>query len=340
MSGMNHKLGAAVIGARMGAAHARAYRSHPHVALRAVCDLDLEAGQKLASEVGADLCTTDYRDLLRRDDIHLVSVATPDAWHAEQTIAALEAGKHVLCEKPMAPTVAECEQMIAAAVRSDRKLMVGQVCRFTPGFTLARRLVASGRIGELYFVESEYAHDYARAPGIGGWRKDPVRKREPFLGGGCHSVDLLRWVAGEMESCFALANHKCLPDWPVDDCTAALYRFKSGANGKVLSAIGCKRPYTMRSVFWGTRGTLICDNTSPSIQLATDEYPEVREFTTLPVPVNNHNVGAEVGHFIAAVRGEALLECDGREGARTVAACLAAVESAGTGVVVSVRSDF
>jgi predicted dehydrogenase len=143
-----------------------------------------------------------------------------------------------------------------------------------------------------------------------------------------------------MTECFALANHKCLPDWPVDDCTVALYRFRGGAHGKVLSAIGCRRPYTMRSVFWGTRGTVICDNTSPCIQLATDEHPETRDFMSLPVAVNNHTVAADVGHFIDAVRGDAPLACDGREGARTVAACLAAVESAATGAPVPVRARF
>jgi len=337
---MSEKLGAAVLGGRMGAAHARAYAAHPHVELRAVCELDLELGRKVAGETGAALVTDDYRRVLEREDVQVVSVATPDPWHAEQTVAALEAGKDVLCEKPMAMSLSECERMIAAADRTGRTLMVGQVCRFTPGFLLAKRLVESGRIGDLYFVESEYAHDYSRVPGVGGWRVDPVRKREPFLGGGCHAVDLLRWVAGEMETCYALANRMCLTDWPVDDCTAALYRFRSGANGKVLSAIGCKRPYTMRSVFWGTRGTIICDNTSPTIQLSTDEHPECKEFMTLPVTLNNHNVTAEVGKFIEAVRGEAPLECDGREGARTVAACLAAVESAGTGQPVQVRTEF
>jgi predicted dehydrogenase len=334
---MPAKLGAAVIGGRMGAAHARAYAANPHTELRAVCDVDLEAARRVAAEHGAAVAVTDYRELLGRPDLQVISVASPDPWHAEQSTAALEAGLHVLCEKPMAPTLEECRRMIAAGIRAGRLLMVGQVCRFTPAFVLAKRLVEQGRIGELYYVESEYAHDYSRLPGVGGWRIDPVRKREPFLGGCCHSVDLLRWVGGEMVRCFALANRKCLPDWPVDDCTAALFELEGGGTARVLSAIGCKRPYTMRSVFWGTQGTIICDNTSPHLQLATAEHPEVREFMTLPVTVNNHNVTAEVGKFVAAVLGEVPLESDGREGARTVAACLAAVASAACGQPVAVE---
>src|SRR5438874_1424163 len=99
---MSEKLGAAVIGARMGGAHARAYAAHPEVELRAVCDLDRETAARLASETGAGTVTDDYRRLLDRADLQVISVATPDAWHEEQTVAALEAGKDVLCEKPMA----------------------------------------------------------------------------------------------------------------------------------------------------------------------------------------------------------------------------------------------
>jgi predicted dehydrogenase len=218
--------------------------------------------------------------------------------------------------------------------------MVGQVCRFAPGFVLAKRLVERGDIGELFFVESEYAHDYTHVGGIGGWRKDPAVRREPFVGGACHAVDLLRWVAGEMVECFAYSNRKVLTDWPVDDHTIAVYRFASGATGKVMCSIGCKRPYTMRSVFYGTKGTIICDNTSPAIQLHTTGLPEAREWITLPVNLASHNVSAEIDELVGCIRAGKPLVTDGREGARTVAACRAAVESAASGRPVAVRSEF
>ena len=182
----------------------------------------------------------------------------------------------MLCERPMATSVSECQAMIATADRSGRKLMVGQVCRFTPGFALARALVEGGRIGDLYFVESEYAHDYAKVPGsgAGGWTRcgnGSLPGRRVSRGGppplGC----------GRWRSAYALSNRKCLTGWPVDDCTAALYRFKSGANGKVLCAIAASAPRPCGERILGTRGTIIRDNTSPSIQLATDEHPQVRE---------------------------------------------------------------
>ncbi|NLC56162.1 MAG: Gfo/Idh/MocA family oxidoreductase [Armatimonadetes bacterium] len=334
------KLGAAVIGANMGAGHAVGYVNNPHTELRAVCDLNLESAQRLAAAHGAAVATANWEELLRRDDIQIVSVATPDPLHAPMTVACLEAGKHVLCEKPMALTLPECEEMIAAADRTGKLLMVGQVCRFAPGFRLTKHLIERGEIGELFFVESEYAHDYTHAVGAGNWRKDPKIKREPFVGGACHAVDLVRWIAGNMVECFAYSNHKVLTDWPVDDCTIATYKFENGVIGKVMCSIGCKRPYTMRSVFYGSKGTIISDNTSPSIQLYTQDLPTTLDWITLPVNLASHNVAAEIDELVACIVEGRPLATDGREGARTVAACRAAVESAATGKPVAVRTEF
>ena len=127
----------------------------------------------------------------------------------------------------------------------------------------------SGEIGRLFFADSEYAHNYDHALGHRGWRKDPRRPRNAFLGGACHAVDLVRWVAGDILEVSAYANHLALPDWPVDDCTVALFKFAGGAIGKVLGSIGCVRPYTMRSLFYGTEGTVLCDNRSEVIQVCS-----------------------------------------------------------------------
>ena len=158
---------------------------------------------------------------MERDDVDAVVVATPDQLHREMTMAALGAGKHVLCEKPMALTLEDCQAMIDASRNTDRKLMIGQICRFTPGFMRAKQLIDNGEIGELFFVESEYAHDYSKIPGtFSNWRLDPLR--HGFLGGGCHAVDLVRWIAGNPYEVAAFANKKMLTDWPTDDCTIAI----------------------------------------------------------------------------------------------------------------------
>ncbi|MBE6931635.1 MAG: Gfo/Idh/MocA family oxidoreductase [Oscillospiraceae bacterium] len=282
---------------------------------------------------------TDYRELLACDDIDAVVVTAADQAHCEMSLAALAAGKHVLCEKPMTLSLDECRQMVEAANASDRKFMVGQVCRYAPGFVKAHELVKSGAIGELFFVESEYAHDYSKIPGHGGWRLDP--RRHGFLGGGCHAVDLLRWIAGDPYEVYALANRKMLSTWPTDDCTVAVMKFPNDVIGKVFVSTGCKRNYTMRSVFYGSRGTIICDNTSPEITLFSVDHEEGHtKPTMIPIEINNHNMTAEIREFTDCIINDLPIKTTVLEGAKTVAAALACVESSKTGVPVAVKYDF
>ena len=329
-----HKIrGAAVIGMRMGASHADAYIANG-IGIAGVCDADDARLAWAREKYDSAVAVSDYRQVLKLDDVSVVSVASPDMFHVEHCVEAMRAGKHVLCEKPLALSVGECLEIVRVAEETARICMVGQVCRFAPGFVKAKELIDAGRIGELFFVESEYAHNYEKARGHNDWRLNP--KRHGVVGGGCHAVDLLRWIAGEVGEVFAYSNHRMLPEWPYDDCTVAGMRFESGVVGKVFVGIGVHRPYTMRSVFYGSRGTIICDNTSPEIKLAcvTADAPEPA-WQSVPVAIASHNVTREVAQFIAVVRGERTLQTDAREGARTVATCRAIIESAESGKPVS-----
>ncbi len=345
-----------VIGGGMGFAHAVGIRHSTNSDLAAICDIDPDVLQRVQNELGLpdSACCTDYRDLIGRDDLDAVIVATPDSFHEEQTAAAMGAGKHVLCEKPMALTVDECRRMVLAAERSGKKLMVGQIGRYSPGFILAKKLVDNGEIGELFYVESEYAHDYKYHPGKNNWRKDPAHPRDPVIGGGCHAVDLLRWIAGDPTEVTAYANHKVLIDWPVNDTTIGILRFPNQVVGKVFVSIAVKRSYTMRSVFYGTRGTIIADNTSPQITLFKDaiteplplfetRYPGVHDQSTailLPIAIDSHNTAAEVNEFSQIIANDLPVLTDGRQGAATVAVCCALVESAALGQSVRISYDF
>jgi predicted dehydrogenase len=333
------KLNVGTIGLRAG--HPRHWDGSPLVETYGVCDVDEALTQQVAEECGAPLAAIDYRNLVACEDIDIIFVASPDPFHCEHACAAMAAGKHVLCEKPMVMTLEECEQVVRAADETGVKFLVGQVCRFAPGFAMAKRLITQGAIGELFFIESEYAHDYTHIQGVGGWRVDPVRLRHPILGGGCHAVDLLRWIGGNVAEVFAYANRKVLTDWPVDDCTIATLRFAQGdVLGKIFCGVGVKRPYTMRSCFYGTSGTIICDNTSPTIQLASEAWFGHQKFTTVPVDVASHNKRAEMEQLAQAVLDDTPVELDAREGARTVATCLAAVTSAETHEPISVRNEW
>ncbi len=330
-------LKAGVIGARMGARHVAAFQGHPSVSVEIVCDLDEERACKVAAEHGAPRAVTDYREVIA-SDVELVSVATPDQLHREHAVAALEAGKHVLCEKPLALTMDDLEAIVAAADAADTVFMVGQVCRFAPGFVMTKALIDDGVIGGLFLVQSEYAHNYEHARGVNDWRLDPLR--HPFVGGACHAVDLVRWIAGNVAEVHAYANHFTLPDWPVDDCTVANLRFDSGVIGSVMCSIGCRRPYTMRSCFYGEHGTIVSSNRADSIQVYSTKHPGQQEFWEVPVDQDSHNVVAEVNEFVAHVQSGEPVPTGVREGCRTVATCLAAVESAKTGRPVAVRNEF
>lgn len=339
-----------IIGAgSMARAHVYVLSAIEGVEVTAICDPDEERVRQVAAECQIPFAATHHKDVIGHEAVDAVVIASPDFAHAEQSIEALAAGKHVLCEKPMVTSLEECRAVVEAADASRALFMIGQVCRFSPGFMLGKRLVDDGVIGDLFLVESEYAHDYTHIHGHKGWRKDPVRLRQPFLGGGCHAVDLIRWVGGQPNEAFAYANRMSLKDWPVDDCTVAVFRFESGALGKVVCSVGCKRAYTMRSVFWGTKGTVICDNTSTHVTLFVEETdarmpPGVPSGQTVPIhiPVGTQvkMTEAEDRAFIAAVRGETPLVMDAREGAKTVACCLAAIESAASGGPVEVVRNF
>ena len=325
----------------IGNHHINGIKNNPTKAeLVAVCDIVEDFAKLAASRYGVDRWYTDYREMLKDGGFDCVVVCTPDQVHAEQSIAAVEAGYHVLCEKPLAMEVEDVRAIVAAAKKSDKKFMVGQVGRKTPAFILAKQLVDQGVIGDLFFIESEYAHNYDIIEDIGGWRHDPVHLRYPVVGGGCHAMDLLRWIAGNPTEVFAYSNHKALPHWPVDDCTIAVLKYPNDVIGKVMTSIGCHRPYTMRSCLYGTKGTIIFDNTSPTLTVykefkyeATGKYKYIP--TEYPIDIKNHNMTAEIEDMCNVILYDAPLDCDVVEGANTVAVCRAAVKSSALGVPVA-----
>ena len=345
---MGKKLRFAVAGiGGMGRAHIEGIRKNALAELAAIFDINEEFAVKCAQDCGLDKYYTDFDKMLAEEDIDAVIVCTPDQVHRDYTVKALKAGKHVLCEKPMAQKLEDCREMVKAADETGMKLMIGQVCRKAPGFLKAKELVDSGYIGELFFVESEYAHDYSRIPGKGGWqwRTDPVQLRHPVIGGGCHAIDLLRWIAGDPSEVFAYANHKMLTSWPVDDCTVAVMKFPNDVIGKVMCSIGCKRSYTMRTCLYGSKGTIICDNTSPDITVMLETFDDNGDFAGLhtekvPVDINNHNVASEIEELIDCIINDKPVPTDGREGASTVAVGAAIVESAASGEKVRIDYDF
>ena len=201
----------AMIGyAFMGAAHSQAWRTAPRFfdlpltpRLHVLGGRDAAALTAAAARLGWEQTETDWRRVVERDDVDLVDVCTPGDTHAEIAIAALEAGKHVLCEKPLANTVAEAEAMVAAAERAAERgvrSMVGFTYRRVPAIALARQLVAQGRIGQVRHVRAQYLQDWLTDPESPlTWRLQADKAGSGALGDiGAHIIDLTQHITGQV----------------------------------------------------------------------------------------------------------------------------------------------
>ena len=334
------KLSVGVIGLQMGKYHLRGLINQG-IEVAAICDINAETLRAEQEKYGIadERCFTDWHELLKLEDMNTVLIITPDQLHREMSEAFLAAGKHVMCEKPLAIVRDDLDAIVSAAENAKTKFMVGQICRFTPAFVKAKELIDAGVIGDICFAESEYAHDYAKI--LHEWRADP--NRHGVVGGGCHAVDLLRWLVGDPEEVFAYGSHKLLPKVDYDDATISVLKFPCGAIGKVFVSTGCKRPYTMRTQIWGTKGTILCDNKSDTMKLwtlsedgiAVNNDPEI-----IPININNHNVEGEFKVFAEHILKDTPVEMSAREGAKTVAVCFAIVESSKAGAPIKPNYNF
>jgi predicted dehydrogenase len=192
----------------MGAAHSQGWRVAPRFfdlpadpTMAVVVGRNPDAVSAAARKWGWEESATDWREVIARDDIDIVDIVTPGDTHAEIALAALEAGKHVLCEKPLANSVAEAEAMTDAAARAAAKgvrSMVGFTYRRVPAATFARDLVAVGRIGQIRQVRAAYRQDWlmdAEAPLT--WRMQKDRAGSGSLGDiGAHAIDLSEYITG------------------------------------------------------------------------------------------------------------------------------------------------
>jgi predicted dehydrogenase len=184
----------AVVGAGLwGGTHAKIFAEHPQVQLAAVCDADAERARRVAQDTGAKRWCRDYREVAADDSITAVGIATPDFAHVEPALAMLRAGKHLLVEKPLAFTVAECEQIIAAAKESGAKLMVDFHNRWSPPFFKVKAALDAGEIGAplyLYYRLSDTI--YVPTKMLRWAARSSVAW---FLAS--HCLDTIHWLLGE-----------------------------------------------------------------------------------------------------------------------------------------------
>ena len=284
-------LRAGVIGTGMGRYHMQGYATHPRSELVAVCDLNLPEAKEFAAKYGAKHVFRNYRDLLAMDDLDLVSIAVPNHLHAEMAVAALKAGKDVLCEKPMAIKVADAEAMVKAAKQAKRRLAINVVLRFFPLHQGLRDLVAAGRLGDVYYAKSHWIRrkgmpvvDFPQTGemGRGDWF---VQKRKSGGGAlidiGVHMLDLAWWLLGSPKPKSVLAGvySELLPKrlakvgvkGDVDDLAAALIKFDTGQTLQVeVSWDAFQEPYFGYQLF-GTTGGARWANRAKTVTLFSDD---------------------------------------------------------------------
>jgi predicted dehydrogenase len=237
------RLGVGMIGyAFMGIAHSQAWRNAPRFfdlpmspEMTVVAGRSKDAVQAAAAKLGWASTETDWTALVARDDVDLVDICTPGDTHAEIAIAALAAGKHVLCEKPLANSVQEAEAMVRAAEASTGLAMVGFTYRRVPAIQLARTLVADGRIGTVRHVRAQYLQDWIADPQAPlSWRLDKQKAGSGALGDiGAHIVDLAQFVTGESVTGVSAVLETFVHERPVASSHAGLHGTAGTTTGPV-----------------------------------------------------------------------------------------------------------
>ncbi|TDB92331.1 Gfo/Idh/MocA family oxidoreductase [Micromonospora fluostatini] len=235
MSTTDRELRVGMVGyAFMGAAHSQAWRTvnrvydlPARVRMAAICGRDAGKVADAADRLGWETYTTDWRELIARDDIDIVDVCTPGDSHAEITLAALAAGKHVLCEKPLANSVAEARAMTAAAATAQAagiRSMCGFNYRRVPAVTMMQQMVAAGRLGTIRHVRAVYLQDWIVDPQFPlVWRLQKDKAGSGALGDiGAHIIDLTQFVTGQRISGVSAVTETFVKERPLPTGSSGL----------------------------------------------------------------------------------------------------------------------
>jgi len=237
----------------IGTLRAQAIDRMPGFRLRAVADADLDRARRVSFHYG-NMLETDWRTLVRRDDLDAVVISTPPPLHAEMCIEALENGKHVLCEKPLARTPEECQQILTVAQQSGRVLATGFNYRFYPAIVKAREILDSGLIGELDHIRSYAGHPGGREF-THPWVHDvKVMGGGALLDNGIHMIDLTRYFLGEVAEVKGYATDSVWGFHGCEDNGFALLKSRAGKVATLQASWSEWRGYQFRIEVYGTRG--------------------------------------------------------------------------------------
>ncbi|MDR2104060.1 MAG: Gfo/Idh/MocA family oxidoreductase [Treponema sp.] len=300
--------------------HIEGYQKNPHVELAALCDISEDRLHYMGNKYGVTHCFTSAQEMLARlPELDAVSVCTWNSEHAPITIAALNAGKHVLCEKPMATTAAAAREMLAAAEKNNKLLMIGFVRRFGNDCRILKEFIDQDSLGEIYYTKASYLR---RNGNPGGWFGDKSRSGGgPLIDLGVHVIDLSRYLMGNRRpvSIYGAAFQK-LFDRPhiktaknytassvqgekqdicdVEDLAVAMIRFDNGAVLQVEAAFSLNIKQNEGILqFFGTKGGA---KLSPELELYTEINGYLADVNLAAPTALSFNglFEAEIDHFV------------------------------------------
>jgi len=282
----------------MGKAHTNAFKKIAYLTwpppleprLVGIAGRDAEAVGEAARRYGYEYATGDWRELVEDSRIGLFDNGGPNSLHAEPTIAAAEAGKHVLCEKPLGRDAAESYDIWKRVAATGVKHMCGFNYRFVPAVRLAREMIDAGELGEIRHFRGRYLQDWADDASLDTWRFNPDEAGSGALGDlTTHVVDLARFLNGEIASVAGFAK-TFLPERKVDDAIEAAVEFENGSVGTIEStrlALGRRNAFQWE--INGSKGSLAFDmERLNELQVFRADGDRARGFKTVLVSETNH----------------------------------------------------
>ncbi len=311
-----------VIGSgRAGMIHARNFaRSVPGARLAAMVDPVEEAAKKACDELGIDTYYLDYKDALADKNIDGVVVVTPTAYHRDIVLDAASAGKHILCEKPMAMTAPECRDMIEASEKHNVKLQLAFMRRFDESFMHAKERIDAGEIGDVVSVKSLTHGPSTPKP----WMYDLTKSNGPLAEVSSHDIDALHWYSGSyISEVYAVAgNYRC-PDAAAEypdfyDNVLMNCRFRNNTMGLVDGAQGVQYGYDSRVEILGTRGIIHVGKQNNfnvvTVSLNGIGTPFVKSWQNLFLDAYFR----EDAHFVDCIRNDKTPRVTGKDGLEAV----------------------
>ncbi|MFE7063211.1 Gfo/Idh/MocA family protein [Sutcliffiella sp. NPDC057660] len=326
--------------------HLPEYHANQNVELVALCDIVQERAEHASEQYGGKVYT-DYKEMIDREELDIVSVCTPNYLHAPVSIYASKAGINVLCEKPMATSKEEADEMIAAAKESGKKLMIAHNQRFVPSHQKARQLIESGEVGKIYSFRTAFGH-----PGPEGWSVDGkdswfFRKEEAFIGAmgdlGVHKSDLMRYLLGEeIVEVGAFIETSAKQNTDVDDTAVCVLKTENGIVGTLAASWSYKREDNSTIIYSEKAVLRLEDDPTHSlvVQYATGETVRY-ELGRIQSNESGGQTGSQViDHFVASIIEDTEVLVDGNEGKNSLMVILGALESNETKKIVNIKNDL